>query len=154
MSRIALASYAIARGGAPEIVAGVTLLIAAGATLVAPLVMGVNFDHVAWALFLVDGPLCVLLMVLAAFADRFWPMWLAALQVVAVGIHGVRAYDPVILNYAYWFMAGKISYPMLLIVAIGTRRHYRRAASGLPEFAWTHQRKALWGQKPRSANTT
>ncbi len=139
--QIAVTVYAIVRGGTPERLAGVTLLAAAGMTLIAPLIIGVDFGHVAWALFMVDGPLLIMLLVLAAFADRFWPMWLAALQVVAIGNHGVRAYDPAILNYAYWFMAGKISYPMLFVVAIGTLRHHRRLSAGAPEHAWTFQRK-------------
>ncbi len=145
--QILVTVYSVIKGGAPERVAGLALLAAAAMTLVLPLVIGVDFDHVAWALFMVDGPLLIMLMVLAALADRFWPMWLAALQVVAIGNHGVRAYDPAVLDYAYWFMAGKISYPMLLIVAIGTMRHHRRILAGLPDCAWTHKRKPLWGQR-------
>lgn len=147
--QLMVTGYAVARGGAPERVAGVTLLFAAIITLVAPLVIGVDFNHVAWALFLVDGPLLILLMTLAVFADRYWPVWLAALQMVAIGNHGVRAYDPIVLGYAYWFMAGKVSYPMLMIVAVGTMRHKRRLREGLPEYAWTYQRMRSWRQRDK-----
>src|SRR3546814_5986569 len=67
-------------------------------------------------------------------------MWLAAFQLVAVAAHGASAYNPGILPVAYWWIVGKISYPMIAILVIGTLRHDRRKRLGGPEFGWTHER--------------
>src|SRR3546814_4852591 len=67
-------------------------------------------------------------------------MWLAAFQLVAVAAHGASAYNPGILPGAYWCVVGKISYPMIAILVIGTLRHDRRKRLGGPEFGWTHER--------------
>src|SRR3546814_13048053 len=42
--------------------------------------------------------------------------------------------------FAYWWIVGKISYPMIAILVIGTLRHDRRKRLGGPEFGWTHER--------------
>ncbi len=135
--------HAIRRGGGPERVAGAALLLAAVTSTAASLVRGLDFNHVAWALLTIDIGLLLALLILVLLADRFWPMWLAALQIVAIANHGVRAFDPDILNYAYWLVAGKIAYPMLFVLFAGTRRHERRVESGCREFSWTFQRKRL-----------
>ncbi|SRR3546814_889817 len=133
------AGYAQWRGGAPEKLAATAMFGAMLATLWvgshAP-----SFNGTQWELLVVDFGLFVALCLLANFADRFWPMWLAAFQLVAVASHGASAYNPGILPVAYWWIVGKISYPMIAILVIGTLRHDRRKRLGGPEFGWTHER--------------
>src|SRR3546814_4609403 len=76
-------------------------------------------------------PYTTLFRSLANFADRFWPMWLAAFQLVAVASHGASAYNPGILPVAYWWIVGKISYPMIAILVIGTLRRSEEHTSEL-----------------------
>jgi hypothetical protein len=136
-----VSAHALIRGGSPERAAGGTLIIAAVASSAAQVIVGMDFNRLAWTLLAIDVVLSIVVLVIAALADRFWPIWLASLQVLAVANHGVRAYDAAILSYVYWLIAGKIAYPMLAILFVGTQRHHRRLAVGLQEFGWTFQRK-------------
>lgn len=134
-----VAGYAQWRGGAPEKLAAAAMVAAMAVTLW----LGSSsptFNGIQWPLFLTDLTLFVALCLLAMFADRFWPLWLAAFQMVGVAAHSASAYNPAILPVAYWWIVGKISYPMLAILAVGTLRHDRRKRLGSPEFGWTAER--------------
>ena len=73
--------------------------------------------------------LCVAaFLALALRADRFWPLWVAALQVVATTAHAVRFVDHDIVGRTYAFMLAIWSYPMILLLIAGTWRHQRRIA--------------------------
>lgn len=132
--------YAFRCGGAPEWCAASMMLVAAAATLATPWIAAEDFQTINWAMFLIDLALWLSLSFMSLYADRFWPIWLAAMQLVAVAAHGARGYDPGILAIAYWWLVNKIAYPMLAILAIGTWRHRLRLMSGLPEYGWTAQR--------------
>src|SRR3546814_20859700 len=43
--------------------------------------------------------------------------------------------------FAYWWIVGKISYPMIAILVIGTLRHDRRKRLGGPEFGRSEERR-------------
>ncbi|MES2753163.1 MAG: hypothetical protein V4659_00710 [Pseudomonadota bacterium] len=100
------------------------------------------YGSVFWGVAWLDLAMLLALVVLALLADRFWPIWLAALQLVMIGFHGVRGYDPTILPYAYWFLVGKLAYPQMALLIAGTVLHRRRRAAGQRDFAWTFQRQA------------
>ena len=134
-----VSAYAQRRGGAPEKLAAACMVIAMLTTFWAGL-SHPSYRGVQWDMLLIDFGLFVALSILAGLADRFWPIWLAAFQLVTVAAHGVSAYNPGILPVAYWWIVGKLSYPMVAILAIGTLRHHRRTLEGLQEHAWTYQR--------------
>lgn len=134
-----VSAYAQWRGGAPERTASICMVIATMGTFWAGL-SNPSYRDVEWEMLLIDFGLLLALSAIAGAADKFWPIWLAAFQLVAVAAHGVTAYNPEILPVAYWWIVGKIAYPMVAILAIGTRRHHRRTRDGLQEYAWTHQR--------------
>lgn len=142
-----VAAYAQWRGGAPERIAAICMVAAMMGTFWAGL-SNPSYRGVEWGMLLIDFGLLLALMILAGAADRFWPIWLASFQLVAVAAHGVTAYNPEILPVAYWWIVGKIAYPMVAILAIGTRRHYRRTLSGRQEYAWTYQRHRAASARP------
>lgn len=121
-------AYALWRGGTPERI-GATIL-AVGSFLTAAAIddgrgsfQGVEVDVV------VIDILCSLAFVsLALRADRFWPLWLAALQVGGTAGHAVKFIDPHIVPRAYAFMLAAWAYPMLVLLFAGTWRHRRRLA--------------------------
>lgn len=132
--------YACWRGGAPERWVGILLAVALAATMLTPLQAAYTYQRLNVPLVHVDLALLAALVVIALIADRYWPLWIAALQLVAIGTHGVRVYSPDVVPAAYWVISSRIAYPMLLILVVGTIRHHRRALDGLPEFGWTRQR--------------
>lgn len=124
--QVAITFVATHRGGAPERIVGLALLGAALATSLIPFEDGQTFYGVNWYALYIDGVLLTILLLIAARADRYWPLWLASLQVVTIGIHGVRVYDPFFLPIVYARLVGEIAYPMLAILLAGTLRHSRR----------------------------
>lgn len=133
-----LAVQAACRGGAPERLASAAMLVATVATMLANSGMALPFRGIEWRLLWIDAALLAALVLIAMFADRFWPLWVAALQALAVAAHAARGVDPRILPFAYWLLLGKLSYPMILLLGIGIERHQWRKRRGFPELAWSH----------------
>jgi hypothetical protein len=138
VSQVLASGYALWRGGAPERSVALMLLAAAFASWSIPF-GHMSFHSVFWPVFWIDLILLIGLTTIAIFADRFWPIWIAACQFMTVAGHGVRAYEPEMWATAYWFIIGSIAYPMLAILVVGAWRHQRRLLQGR-EFAWTMQR--------------
>jgi len=133
--------YACWKGGAPEKLAAVSMSIASIASLLTNVGAALPFTHVPLALLWIDTCLLVALVALAAFADRFWPIWMAACHLVTVAAHGARAYSQNIEAFAYWLTIGKTSYPVVLILIIGIWRHHQRQHRRMPEYDWTFERR-------------
>ena len=49
-----------------------------------------------------------------------------ALELVALGAHGVRAYDPYIVPILYARLTAQVIYPMLVVLAVGVWHFQRR----------------------------
>jgi hypothetical protein len=126
-AQVLVSGFAIWRGGKPERVVGSSLLAAMVASALVPVAPRESYYSLHLPLFAIDLLLLSTLILVAARANRFWPIWLAALQLVAIGVHGVRAYDPHILPIVYARIVGEIAYPMLALLVIGTVRHHSRA---------------------------
>lgn len=137
---LAVTVHAAFRGGAPERLAGVAMLAGTALTVVADTGSTLLFRHVEWPLFWIDTGVFAAFLAIALRADRFWPLWLAALQFIAVAAHGARGFDPQILPVAYWWLVGKLSYPMILILCIGVERHQARLRHGYAEKDWSRCR--------------
>ena len=128
--------YALRRGGGPE--RWTAWMMAGAAVLSSLLASGVStsFESVNPALLAIDLALLFGISALAARANRFWPMWVAALQLLAIGLHIIRGIDPTILPAVYNRTVGKIAYPMILLLVAGTARHSRRERAG-GEYDWS-----------------
>src|SRR6185312_824008 len=109
-------SYALLRGGAPERICGCALLIAYGATLASYSALPIRFYRLDVGIFAVDAVLLLVLVAVALFANRFWPLFLAGLQLDTVGAHLFR-FDIHMIRVAYALTLAIWSYPM--IVALG-----------------------------------
>lgn len=139
LAQVACSGYAFLRGGAPErAVGGMMIAAALASTLATYLHHG--FGQVNPIGLTVDAAFMLGLVAVAVCADRFWPMYVAALHLLGLGIHGVRAFDPAILPVIYARAPAAVAYPMLVLLVLGTSRHIRRKRAGLPEHAWAFQR--------------
>lgn len=136
--QLAVSGYALLRGGLPERWVAAMLLIASWTTLVASAFPIGGFRTVELYRLSIDLALAVGLIAVALRANRFWPLWMAAFQLVTMGLHGVRAYDPGILPIVYSRLTGQIAYPMCIVLVLGTR-HYRRRlrTDGVPPQPWS-----------------
>jgi hypothetical protein len=118
--------YALARGSWPErsgtfiLVAGSLLTLAVGSPLAG------RFASVETSILIVDAGVLLAFVALALFSDRYWPLWIAALQLLVVLAHLARLVDPQMIPTGYGFVLAIWSYPQLMIMIAATRRHHSR----------------------------
>ena len=126
--QIATSIYAWRYGGRPERIMAVTLLLAAwislGVGVPANRYLGLDVTQ-----FAIDLLLLCLLLAVAARANRFWPLWVAALHLVAIGFHIVQAVSPIPERLVYPALVGEMAYAICAALAWGTY-HYRRRCQG------------------------
>ena len=126
---LASCGYALWRGRSDE---RVVALVCLGATLASRFVfspISIRYSNIELGLLIID------LFVLAAFifvalrSHRFWPLWVAGLQLTSSTAHLMKAIDEQLLPMAYGAAIALWSYPILIILAIGTWRGQRQMRS-------------------------
>ena len=78
--QVVATAYAVVRGGVPERLAGLLQLVAAALTRLFFLSSVAPYVNVEVGILAVDVLLLAAFVAIALYADRFWPIWLAALQ--------------------------------------------------------------------------
>ncbi len=131
--------YALLRGSLPERLGAMIALGGTALTILVASAYATRFRHVETGVFLVD------LLVFAAFtwlairSTRFWPVWIAGLQGATIVEHAVRLAAPGILPRAYMDAVALWSYPILVLLVVGTIRHRRRVRQLGSDPAWKLQ---------------
>jgi len=122
-----VALYALLRGTRDERQVGIIFVIGVIATeLVLPPVRE-RFAGVEIKLMFVDLAAFAGFLWVALRSERFWPLWIAGLQLTAILGHVLKAVDVHLFSRAYAAALVFWAYPMLLILALGTWRSARRA---------------------------
>jgi hypothetical protein len=129
--------YAMWFGGAPERFVAAIFYLGVTFTYLSFHGVAQGFRSVEDGIFIVDIITLVALVIVAARAERFWPIWFAAMQVLGTAGHLVKIFDPVPMRWAYAFIIAVWSYPMMLFLAMGTWRHGRRVANSGTDKAWS-----------------
>jgi hypothetical protein len=123
---MSVVAYAFRRGGWPERAAALTILVGSVLTQVALSPFAGRFGGVEFSVLLVDLAALAAFVALALKSDRYWPIWIAAFQLIGVLAHLARMADPTMMRTGYAVILALWSYPMLALIAIGTWRHHRR----------------------------
>lgn len=129
--------YAQLKGGVPERIGATIMALGSSLTMVAISSRTARFGSVELGVVIVDLVALVALIILALRAERFWPLWLTALQIIAIAGHAVKAAEPGTIPKAYAFAMAFWSYPMLLLIALGTWRHQQRLARNGADPSWS-----------------
>jgi hypothetical protein len=132
----AIAGYALWRGGGPERTVAILLVAAVEATILAR-PHGPLFTKVETGVLLVDAALFFGLLIIAVRAERFWPLWMTALQGISVAGHGAKAVNPHVIPFTYAVLLAFWVYPMLALLAVATWRHHQRLKKYGTERSWT-----------------
>lgn len=120
-------AIALVFGGAAERSAVLLQIGAAAATILGDgFLSGPLYTTARPALWLIDALLLLLLYRLALNSTRYWPMWVAALQMLSVIAHTVRALDQQMLPDGYYGLVNLVAWPMIGLTAIGALRHFSR----------------------------
>src|ERR1700754_1529532 len=93
--------YALLSGGAPERIAALLFL---GATALMPFVLSGQhgrYSYVEVGALTVDAVMYVALLLVALRAERYWPIWMSAMQGVQLLGHGIGLLGFPLLNLSY-----------------------------------------------------
>lgn len=121
-----VALYALLRGKRDERQVGLIFVIGVIATeLVLPPARE-RFAGVETRLMFVDLAVFAGFLWVALRSERFWPLWMAGLQLTAILGHALKAVDAELFARAYGAALVFWAYPMLLVLAVGTWRNRRR----------------------------
>lgn len=129
--------YAWFRGGAPERIAATIFAVGTALTIVAAWNSTNRFGSFEVGIFVVDLACLVGFLILALHAERYWPLWVTALQIIGTAGHAMKLADPGALGWAYAFLLAFGTYPMLALIALGTWRHQRRLALHGVDPSWS-----------------
>ncbi len=141
--QLAASVFALWRGGAPERLLGLALLLAAVSTQVLQDDMAIRFAGVELDVLLVDLALLGVMLAITLHADRFWPAWATALHLLGTGAHLARAISPDVIRLTYAVLAAAWSYPIVLLLVIGTVRHASRIRARGWDLDWSGQDPTL-----------
>lgn len=134
---IATSLYAFVRGGAPERIGAASFATACILTVVVASLPAARFRSVELGMLLVDISVFLVFVILALKANRFWPIWVSALLGIGVAGHLARLLSPDVIPWAYQLALTIWSYPILLLVCLGTYAHQKRLAKTGADPSWT-----------------
>ena len=138
---LAACAYAFVAGGAPERWTVIVFLGGAIATFLLPFRHHQSYHTVHLLVLAVDSAVLLGLIGIALRADLFWPMYVSALHLITIAIHGVKAFQPSLVPWMYAGASGKIAYPMLVLLATGAWRHRHRLARFGSDRDWSPLRR-------------
>ena len=130
-------TFAIRCGGAPERIVAWVIVATFVADPVLHLLLKPRFDGVDPTHVIIDLARFAGLAFVALRANRFWPIWLSAFQLLALGAHLAKAMDLTIHPVIYGAMEAMWSYGILIGLIVVTRHHRRLTASGATRRSWS-----------------
>lgn len=123
---ITVAGYAFLRGKEDERLAAAICIFATIATRLVLSPLTSRYSDIEVGVFLVDLLALAGFTAIALRTDRFWPLWVAGLQLTTIVAHLLKAIQFDLVPHAYAAAARFWVYPIFLIIVIGTWRSHRR----------------------------
>ena len=124
--------FALLRGGRDERIVAMLCFGGTAATMLVLSPLGERFAGVEVGVFAIDLAMLAGFVAVALRSCRFWPLWVAGLQLTTVCGHALKTVSTGLLPQAYAAALYFWSYPILLILAVGTWRHYIRRRAEQP----------------------
>lgn len=122
-----VALYALLRGSRDERLAAIILVVGVIATHLVISPLRERFAGVETNVMTVDIIVFAGFLWVALRSQRFWPLWIAGLQLTTIFGHVLKVMDTSLFSRAYGAALVFWGYPILLILAVGTWRSQRRA---------------------------
>jgi nicotinamide riboside transporter PnuC len=119
--------YALWRGRSDERIVASVCLLATLATRFAVSPLQERYTSIETGLMAIDALVLVAFVWIALRSERFWPLWIAGLQLTNSISHAMKLAEFDLVPRAYATAAAFWSYPILLILAVGTWRGHQRA---------------------------
>lgn len=123
-----LVVFAIAfrRGRLDERTAAVICLMASIASFAIGRLFDAQFDSIEHGLLAIDVVVLALFVAIALRSARYWPLWIAGLQLSTLLAHVFKAVDYDLIPEVYAAAERFWSYPILIVLLIATWRSRRR----------------------------
>jgi hypothetical protein len=118
--------YALVKGRKYERIAAVVFLAATVVSVASHLSLHVRYVSMDIGETIVDTGVLVSLIAIALVSDRFWPLWVAGLQLVDSMAHLLKAIAVDLPPWAYAIAERSWSYPILIILFVAVWRGQRR----------------------------
>lgn len=118
--------YAIWRGNRDSRVVALICLAAVAATQILLAPVAERYASLEAGVVVVDTAALAGFVFIALVSDRFWPLWVAGLQLATLAGHLMKAIEWSLLPQAYGAAMAFWSYPILIIVMVGAWRSHRR----------------------------
>ncbi|GAA3996790.1 hypothetical protein [Sphingomonas humi] len=119
---IGVAALAFWRGRREERLAALVCVVGTALTVVTADPRAVRFASFGTIAFVIDLGVFLAFLAIALRSERFWPLWVAGLQLTAATIHPMMLISPVLAGRVFGAALAFWSYPILLLIAIGTLR--------------------------------
>lgn len=132
----AVSVFALWKGGRDERIVALTCILGTAATHFAISPLGDRYENVEIGVILVDMAVFGGFTMVALQSSRFWPLWVAGLQLTTVIGHLLKGIQSSMLPIAYGAALQFWSYPIIVILFIGTWRSAHR---------WRQQERGLAG---------
>jgi len=123
--------YAFIRGSRDERQVAFICLVGAIVTTLVLAPLAHRFTSVERPVVYVDLAVFAAFLTVALRSERFWPLWVAGLQLTTIMGHFLKGVDSELLPRAYAASLNFWAYPIVLILAIGTWRSHRRSRQNL-----------------------
>ena len=123
---LSICGYAFWRGTSEERIAASACLLATIVTVWIIPPIHLRYSAVDPGQLAIDAAMLATFVAIALRSKRFWPLWVAGLQLTMSLSHLMKAIDPDLIPRVYAAAAVAWSYPILLIIFIGTWRAHRR----------------------------
>jgi hypothetical protein len=124
-----ICGYALWRGQRDERVAAFACLIASLVTIFVIPPVTERYSSPDATLLLIDVAMLATFTAVALRSDRFWPLWVAGLQLTMTMSHLMKTLEPDLMRRVYMAASVFWSYPILIVILVGTWRTHRRSAS-------------------------
>jgi hypothetical protein len=121
-----VALYAFVRGRRDEREVCIILVVGVLATHLVISPVSQRFTGLETDVMYVDFAVFGGFLWVALRSERFWPLWIAGLQLTTVLGHVLKALQAHLISWAYGAALAFWSYPIVLILAVGTWRSHRR----------------------------
>ena len=118
--------YALWRGRKYEQLAAILFIAASIVSVLARSSGQQRYLGVEHSDLIIDSLVIVATIAIALRSDRFWPLWVAGLQLTIGMSHLLKAIQPNLLPLAYAAAERFWSFPTLIILFIGAWRQHKR----------------------------
>jgi hypothetical protein len=129
---LAVCGYAFWRGGRDERAAAAVCLLGSLASSLALPPLQLRYSDVEVGVLLIDGVALAVFTAIALRSNRFWPLWVAGLQLTTSVAHFIKALNLDLMPHAYAAALRFWIYPILLILVLGTWRGQRQLLEPAP----------------------